>query len=605
MIARKLLTFLEYPDLPRFSSRDEDYDYPEATLTAYSLQAGRGLYSFATFNWYKHLKECDKSEDPELEQRVVEFLFSPALVRWLKSAIILSHSAARGDSVSVTVDVIDSLQSWIQGKIWSDPQSAAKVQTWIKDFLDLMLDWGAVLDTQPDWIHYLHHQLLPENNHFRGVLEEDGDQDVIQFHARRIMTKSSEAATWPGRSFAVDLERDLAFTYDEPFVSCYHMQTGLLTAETLIPVPSIIDGPLVPRKGVLSKEGDYLAVMFEAMGSSNSPVGAHMRTGETISLNDSTCKLAWSLEKATARDASAIVAHLVFGAGHAVFVVCLLALQHEGAARTHLFGLPSWATTPILSVGNQTMRWELDDVDVLTFSSDSSKLATPFGIYEMISGKKTRPWSFALDIFYHGGNVTEDLETFGTVASVADESIVKLHDVKANAIRQEFNLPGAVHLLAMSSEGSFLLLLRVQIPERHIARKAATSPSQQASIGIWDCSEAAWTQILLLDPLWSRKRASWNFSHYVFQPLFGPEAKEDNEINRVLLYAPPGWKVTKTVTTTSSVDFREGHLLLFEGKRSTNPKKKFGKHLVMKLQLPTTHLGFVIKPYLSTIYDYI
>ena len=291
---------------------------------------------------------------------------------------------------------------------------------------------------------------------------------------------------------------------------------------------------------------------------------------------------------------------MVFGVGHAVFVVCLVALQHEGSSRTHLFGLPPWATTPILGIGAQTMRWELDDVNVLTFSSDSSRLATPFGIYDMNSGEKiNKPWSFALDMFFRGGKITNDFETFGTIASFAGESIIRLHDVKANATRHDFKLPGAVHLLAMSSQGSFLLLLRVQISERNNADKGATSPSQQGSIGIWDCYEKTWTQILQLDPAFLGKRISWNFFSYIFRPCFGPEAKEDNEVNRVLLYAPPGWKLTKNVSPFSSLDYREGHLLLLEAKRTTAPRKKFGRYLMLKLQLPATNLRFVKIPTLA------
>jgi hypothetical protein len=143
MIAGKLLTFLEYSDLPPFSS--PDIDDPGEIIKTYSLRDGRGLYSYATFNWFKHLKESEKSENAKLESQVLGFIVSPALIRWLKSAIILSHVSGDGrDAVSLTADVIDSLQGWSLGRNWVDEHSAILVQTWVKHFLHLMLDWGKV-----------------------------------------------------------------------------------------------------------------------------------------------------------------------------------------------------------------------------------------------------------------------------------------------------------------------------------------------------------------------------------------------------------------------------------------------------------------------------
>lgn len=594
MVACKLLTFLEDSDLPSFFSSVED-ENPGEIIMAYSLQEGRGIYKFATFNWYRHLKECTKHEDSDLEERVLRFLSSTSLIRWLKSAIILSHSTGRGDSVSLAVDVIDSLQSWVQGRSWSVPHSAAKVQTWIEDFRDLMLDWGVVLDTQPDWIHYLHHQLLSGTS-FRTILEDDGDQSVVQLHPGRIITKSSETATWPTRSFVVDLERDLAFTYDEQFISCYHIKTGLLTAETLVPIPSKVGGPLAVRKGALCPKGKYLAVLFEALGPSTDPVGGQIRAGHRISMDDAACTLAWSIEKGTEVDISTLLPYLTIGVENLQFVVCVLELNHTGPARTHLFGLPSWTTTPILNIGTQTMRWEVDGVDALAFS-DSGQLATPFGIVDMNSGEKTKPWSFALGDFFRGGKVTNELKIFATISPRPIESTntIQLYDIRGK-ISQEFELPGIVHILAISDRGRFLLLLRVRIGERSKTSRPNTLLSQQGSIGIWDCCKAGWTPLLMLDRPATGKRAPWNFCNYTFPPRFSPEAKETHEVNKVLLYAPPKWRLAKNVSPASTLDPEQGHLLLFEAKRSTSPAVGFGEYLMLKLQLPSNVFRFVLFP---------
>lgn len=311
------------------------------------------------------------------------------------------------------------------------------------------------METQPDWIHYLHHQLLSETSHFREVLEDDGDESVIQFHTGRIATLSSQPATWPKQRFAVDLNRDLAFTYNEPFVACYHMKTGLLKAEIAISVPTKVTPPLVVRRGVLDQDGKYLAIIFEAMGPSTDPVGAEMRAGLHLSFTNSTEGFAWRLENAAESGMAVFVAHVAFGIDHAEFVVCLLKLQHEGPARSHLFGIPSWATTPVLTIGTQTMRWELDDLDVLEFSPYSPRLATPFGVFDLESGEKVTPWDFALNLFFQGGKVTSDLGTFGTIRRLEKQSTVELHDVKADTKPREFGLPGIVHLLAISNRSRF------------------------------------------------------------------------------------------------------------------------------------------------------
>ena len=601
VVARKLLTFLEYLDLPVFSSSVDAN--AENIITAYNLQPGRGIYSFATFHWYSHLKQCEKDEDAEFEEQVLTFLLSPSFIRWLKSAIILAHSTGKGDVVSLTVDVINSIQGWTQGRSWSDPSSAETAQIWIRDFLHLMHDWGAVLQAQPDWIDYLHHQLLSGDS-FRKILEEDGDQSIVQFYPGRVYTKSSESASWPPQTFAIDHERDLAFTYDEPFISCYHMQTGLQTAEIPITLPAKVRGPVEVRRGALCTKGKYLAVLFEALGPSRDPLGAQIRAGQMLSFNDATCKFTWSLGKAADLGFPAFMLRLTFGVDHAEFVVCLLELNHIGPARTNLFGVPSWTTGACIIHGYQTMRWELDDVDILEFSADSSELATPFGVVDLISGEKTKPWSFALDSFHQGGKLNAGLGTFATVVSgmvdLGESSnttnatnTLQLYDVKTDT-RQNIEQPGIVHILAISDQGRFFLLLRVQIVERSRTRKSGPLKSQQGSLGIWDCRHPEdFIPLLQLDSPATGQRAPWNFCSYTFRPCFSPEAKEPTEINKLLLYAPQKWKLTKNVSPSTAFDPKEGHLLLFEAKRSTIPSNGFGNFLMLKLHLPASPLRFV------------
>jgi hypothetical protein len=305
---------------------------------------------------------------------------------------------------------------------------------------------------------------------------------------------------------------------------------------------------------------------------------------------------------------------VIFGIDHAEFVVCLLKLQHEGPARTHLFGLSNWATTPVLTVGTQSMRWELDDVDVLAFSEDSSRLATPFGIFDIESGESLKPWSFALNLLYHGGKLADDLETFGTVRRTDDlkmesGSAIELYDVRTSTLRQKIELPGIVHLLSISNHSRFLVLLRVQIFEgskKVLAKKGKATGlrPQQGSIGVWDCHEngSGWTPLLVLDPPSSKKLGPWNLCPYTFPSSISPEATENHETNRILVYMPSEWKLAANVrNTTGAFDTREAHILMFEAERPANQATGFGKHPKLKLQLPTTAFRLVFLKFLRTL----
>ncbi|KAK0130235.1 hypothetical protein ONS96_000758 [Cadophora gregata f. sp. sojae] len=599
LIASKLLTFLEYPDLPSFTSPITQN--PRETIQGCANKNGRGVYNFAISNWYKYLKKCHKDRDQQLEVQVRRFLLSKSFIRWLKTAVIMSQISRDGqDSVSLTADVVDSLQSWVSDRSWALTDSEPVIQSWIKHFLDLMLDWGKVIATQPDWIHFLHQQLLPTSSSFRAVLEEnDSDQAIIQFSAQPISTKRSEPIIWPKDCFATDLEKDLAFTFEAPFISCYHIKTGLMTAEVLVPVPPKVQGPLVVRRGLLCPQGKYLAVIFEALGPSTNPVANKIREGRRLCLNMATTGFKWALDDASLTfDLSGILAHMAVGVNAAEFVICLLEIRHTGPARTHLFGIPSWATSPIVATGTQTMRWDLDDVDVLQFSDDSSKLITAFGTFDTDSGRFQKHWQMALGHLHQGGKVSKDLKTFVTVLrDIEGDCIVQFFEF-GNARTKSVERPsrnvrftGVIHLLAVSNHGRFLLLTRRElapVARRTKARSAATT-IQEASIGVWDCRDGEWTPLLLLDRNFVNKLQHWNFFPYTFQPEFGPEALMESDVNRVLLCVPAKWKLSGNVRTNKALNPAESHLLLFESKDS---QRGFGKNPALKFQLLANTFNF-------------
>ncbi|KAL2066085.1 hypothetical protein VTL71DRAFT_2156 [Oculimacula yallundae] len=592
MVASKLLTFLNYPDLPAFSS--PVLQPPELTIREYTARPARGIYAFAVSNWFHYLKVCVKTQDPKMERQVLQFLESKSFIRWLKTAIIMSRISRDGrDSASLTADVVDSLQSWMLGRSWTSGNLESKVQMWIKHFLEMMLDWGKVIETQPDWIHYLHSQLLSSTSIFRDTLEEsESDQSIVQFVQEVIKTRHSEPITWPDHCIAIDFEKNLAFTYDESFLACYHIKTGLSVAEIDVPVPPKVHGPLAVRRGSLSSNGKYLAVVLEALGPLADPVGSKIRAGRRLLLNPDTTGFKWGLDDAsTTFDLSGCLANMAIGVDGAEFVVLLLELNHTGPARTHLLRPPKWATTPVLVTGTQTMRWDLADVDILQFSDDSKKLLTAFGTFDLESGTNVKRWQFALSQFYEGGKVTGDSKTMVTVLrDPENDCIVQFFDIEKGSnqgfAHQELRYSGIVHLLAVSEHGRFLLLTKREISQDSTKAKSRKSSlsTQQASIGIFDCRDGEWTPLLLLDREFVNRLPHWNFLPYNFQPRFGREASEEGEVNKVFLCTPPGWKLSGNVRKSRALNPGKSHLLLFESKQSV---KGFGKNPSLKLQLHT------------------
>ena len=638
MVSSKLLAFLEYEDLPDFAPLQEDYnpnEHAKDTIKNYSCRPGRGLYRYATFNWYKHLKECDKFQDKELEDKVLNFLlpsdgllaFCP-LVRWLKTALLMSNDIHSGiDSVTLTTDLLESLQCWVQGRDWSNKDSEQKVQSWMRDFLNLMLDWGKALETSPFYIHYLHHELLPEMNYFQKLIGED-DQSVFQFHPNKIETRSTELPKWPNNAFAIDVDRNLAYSYDESsFILCHNMFSGLLVSEIPISFGTNVAGPIFARKGALCPQGKLLAVVFEAVGASDALWGKKIRSGYRLTMDvDDAAKAkgfssSWTFETAPDFDANLDFTRNGFGFEETTFIVCLLQLNHSGIARTNILSLADWATSPVLEMGTLSMGWDLDDNTTLIFSIDSTKLATPFGIFDITNGKKA--WS--LDPSLKGAKMARDFQTLAAVRTIPitfdnisatdiDAFILEakrmlitvtnsleLFNVHDLDTPRQIPLPGIVHLLAISNRGRFLLLLRVDHTEDQKAQRKEMVCQREGRIGIFDCHNDLWVTLMVNDaPSPGRKpkrQKPWEFEQYRFPAQFSNETEKKTDTNKIILYAPKGWKIASHIGRFKGTDQaaikKEPHLIIFEGERF---KDGFGKRplfkqrilaSVFKLVLPT------------------
>ena len=176
----------------------------------------------------------------DLETQLCNFLSSSACVSWLKTALFLSTWENNSkDSTALTADVVEGLEAWLLARGLSGSHEATElVKNWIADFLGLMRDWGQALESSPFWIHCIPAQFLDEESTFKQALELGNEQSVMQLKEHQFLTARRNPHHWQSKCFTIDNERDLAYTWDQNsgFVSCVHLGTGLLAAETrLVP----------------------------------------------------------------------------------------------------------------------------------------------------------------------------------------------------------------------------------------------------------------------------------------------------------------------------------------------------------------------------------
>ena len=590
LVTSKLLQFLQYEDTP---------DYPpipgidvQAFYEQYSVLPGRGLYQYAVFNWFKHLKKCDKGPNEELEMLVNTFLASDSCIRWLKSIMAISDYAKDEQiDLSLTRDVIDSLAAWSKGKTWATGSHCKDfLPQWISDFHELMLDWGQTLESHPFWIHFIHHQLLSRENRFRTSLGMHSGQKVLQLQHAHVPAKMIARLSWVDSCFLTDVRHDLAYTYNSPLIRCYHMPTDLLIAD--FEIDSTLhrldlagpDTRLSVRKGRLSPDQRFLAIMFEitnTVDSDQANIKNNIRAGLQLTVHGETLKMAWKLESEDRSDQTAKVAQSV-GVENTTFCICLLQLHHERASKKRFFGIAEWAETTLINTSNQRLRGRLDDSDCLSFSPDSSTLAIPEGTIDLRTGELEK-WSFMGDAKVVSGKPSADFEV---LATVKERSTLQLRYLRTGEVRHEFKLEGIIHILSISDRGRFILLLKTQSyhPKgQRTKRSDSYAPKQRGTIGIYDLSRDHWVPLLFLDPPLSQKHAPWKLWELSFEPIFSSELAASQTKHALAVAVSPGWVLAEGVQGWEYLNIQAGdsepRLLIFEAEMMADG---FGQHPILK-----------------------
>ena len=548
LIALKLLTFLENENLPGFSS-DLSFEENHGLISQFSKEPGFGLYPYAVCNWFVHIRNCGTSLVTELEEQLCSFLSSSACVSWLKSALFISTSSGY-DSTALTADVVEGLEAWLQTRALSGSSEATQlVNSWISDFLDLMRDWGRALEYSPFWIHCIPQQFLGDESGFKQAQELGSEQSVIQLREKPFFTNRFDPFLWQHNCFAMDVEKNLAYTWDQAsgFVSCYHTGTGLLAAEMKLNVEPEDPATLRLVRGTKCPSSRYVALMFQ-VDSDRTEIYQNMRMGLQITVRLREDVLSWVLQNELCMDEYSILPGLM-GARDTRFLICVLELNYDGLMRTNLFGHPKWSSGHVCMAYEQWPRWELDDVDVLAFSADSSELATPTGFLSMETGKTETPWSYGSNGSIWGGKMSKDFSTF---AIVRKWKTVELLDPRSNHTRDHHHFPGIVHILCISEHGRYLLLLLAQT---HPLQSDSNEDSktglkagfvQDGFIGIFDWRKKHWTPLLEVGPPVSRSLSSWDFGQRIVAK-FSPESSRISEIDQVVVQSPLGWKLSENV----------------------------------------------------------
>ena len=595
-IACKLLACLGYEDLPTFSPSERS-QYRQIVDT-YSEKPGRGLLPYAVFNWYRHLRDSDKSTDSELEDQLSGFLTSPASIGWLKCAMVMSYSAKDGiNSIQFATDVIDSLERWMSSRSWgADRALETNVRKWIRDFHSLMLDWGALLERHPFWIHFIHYQFLPEGNQFRRIIEKDSTGNVVGFEPRRLCAKSSERASWPDRCFTIDSDRNFAYVFDNNFLQCYHVQTGLLAAEMEIPMPEEdFPGHFSVRfkRGILCPQKRFLGMIFENVDLEQmtpDSIAMRIRQGLHISFNANSDRPAWILENEANPDETTVMADTL-GAPRTKLVVYLVQLDYAGNTRTSLFSPPFWTESPLVATSSQRIRWELDDLNTLAFSPDSMYLALPNGVLNLTNGKLEQNWAYGLDSKLRSSKISADFKTWAAIRNRNLIELRSMHKVLNHILLERVQISGTNHLLTISSQGRFLLILKVHDFEDSSMQKSIVPVGrflpQQGTIGIFDCTNESWTPLLVLQPPSSQRLAPWALANSSFGPSFSPEVQERDRTNQVLVEVPAAWKVTPQVRqrmeVTECAAQNRARILVFESEKFNDG---FGAYPTLILAIP-------------------
>lgn len=605
-VCKTLLAILKWR-LPRRNNEESMRAYIERV----SEQRAWALYQYAVFNWYKHLKQCstkiedERESDGELESSVMEFLFSNDFLEWLKMATAARHFQRDGtDIVTLTVDVTDCLTCWVNTNKWPKGTTKAdELRAWTSHFAALMLDWGEIIVLHGYDPHNIPQKFLPPSNHFHDLIGP-GNDFMVQFRSTQLDTRGSiRRPEWLKQCFAVDTRRGLAYSLQDrlnPVLNCYHMGTGLVAARMNL---SLL-GLHAPMKGILSPNERFLALVIEDFSPENTDkenvTHIHQaRQGLQLKVIENERKepvLAWRLEYAVEDDETSAYSSKLGIKGNERRVL-VVELRYEGLSRTNLFSTLAWTTDPLVTSYETGIRWSIDEPDLVSFSPDSTQLFSPHGIFNLDTGNLQKLGTLISDGALRSARISGDLQT---LAFIRGRKTLEVISPLNSRDPQKIDVSDAAHLLAISPEGRFFLLLTLHLSKstKALAKKSNTR-GQEGKISIFDMDLKRWSVLLKLEPKTARRQHSWKFHSAPSSPEFVTGVK-DQVPHRVALFAPKGWKIAKTVQLATmlkdAASADADRILVFEGDKGGI---EFGSNPTLKHAVPVQEqrIGDLFNPF--------
>lgn len=597
-IAHKLLAMLMSRDVPDFSRQTGD---PSRVLADYTRIPGRELYEYAVLNWYKHLKSCEQVSD-QLQHSLVAFLSSNNCIKWLVSALVMRQCAqeALGDLLSLARDITDCLWSWMRTHhTVIQAHVRDQMSSWSEHFLCLVLDWRNALQNQPRYFYSLHFDLLPKESPFHQFVGAQTYQSVVRFSDDTIRTRSSMDPLWTNYVFAVDEMRDWAYAYQNGYLQCYHIKTGLIVAEVQL-------GHMGLQEAVLSPDKRFIALSFAALRSPDELVAKYVSNiQQGLHLAAYFSKgfvITWCLESPDFDLTRVLFGLFVGNRIELDHVVCLVQLNYQGLWRTNLFGLPPGMSSFDLKSWKAPALWTVDQPRLLAFSTDSTYLSMPCGRTQMVDGAPTTSWPVTQHAAGTALRSTTLSSDFGTLATIKERRFIELWDVESDSLRSSISIDGVGHILTISSDGRFVLLIKIQSrgkSEIASIENFFKPREQHGTITVYDSKEKTWTNLAVLEPPTSSKRRPWEFQNSPCRAAF---ASESTGIDKVMVYVPARWEIAENVHFGTRVSdpkalAKRGHLLIFH---SNHQASGFAQNPILRHMIPLEPLHRPMKVDLQT-----
>ncbi|KAH7303176.1 hypothetical protein B0I35DRAFT_485392 [Stachybotrys elegans] len=243
-----------------------------------------------------------------------------------------SSGARYGDLSILARDVATCLRRWlIRHDVQVKADSKELIDRWRKRFVDLIIDWSAALEDDPSNVYSLHCDLLPGDTPIHELAERFSYRSVIRFGDDIIRTQSSLPPIWTNHIFAVDHQKDYAYSYEEGYLRCHD-------TDTLLPVSEVRIGHKGLQQAQLSPDGTYIAMSFATSAEPLPRFVKKIQRGLFLQFRDSgALGLKWDMEN-VGYDITNVIGHHLWGRDFKLdHTLCLVHLNHGSPKKTNLF----------------------------------------------------------------------------------------------------------------------------------------------------------------------------------------------------------------------------------------------------------------------------